>query len=181
MKDFFSRAPAFVLSFFVLIFALDVSKRVMGGDVSSVWYLLIPLVPFLLYFVYYKEKKEVEAFEEWLFTHVDALETAQSISYEGVSITKDTELTSYNTVVSVMLLFTFVIPSGKMMEGHHHTGFFRSLSFLGTFVCGWWCIPWGLKESPVELYWNIRGGRKYTVGELMGEGKTHIKESVQKK
>jgi hypothetical protein len=181
VKSFFSRTPAFVISFFVLIFSIEFFRMLFNGDLSGVPYMFIPFTPLALYWVYFREKIAIEEFEEWLCTHIDSFENEEALIYNGIQITKDMELVEYNTVVSVLFLFTFVFPSGKMIPGYHNTYFFRLLSAVVSIIFGWWCIPWGIAETLPALYWNIRGGKKVVIKNLCTEDgkKKQIKSQVK--
>jgi hypothetical protein len=46
-------------------------------------------------------------------------------------------------------------------------GWRRGLPYaLGSFLLGWWGLPWGLVYTPLVLWTNLSGGRTITAEEL---------------
>ncbi len=180
IKKFFRRTPTIVLVVLIIIFAIDTFRMILKGDTSGVPIMRIPLIPLVLYWLYYTQKIKIETFSEWLKTNIDSFTNQQALVYNGKQITKDTELVEYEMVLSILFLFTFIFPSGKMIPEYHNTTFFRVLFGCISAVCGWWCIPWGIMATPRVLYWNIKGGKKYTIHSLTTEeGKKQLTARVK--
>ncbi len=180
IKNFFSRTPTIILLIFVVIFALDVFDILFEDNARELRYMFIPLLPLIFYWLYYKQKMEIEAFSKWLTKNIHSFNSQEAIMYNEKQITKDTELVEYEMVISVLFLFTFVFPSGKMLPEYHNTTFFRILFGFISLICGWWCIPWGVMATPAALYWNIKGGKRYTLQSMSTEeGQKQIQSKIK--
>lgn len=112
------------------------------------------------YFIY---KKNNVLFDSWLEENGKTI-LAEGLDYKGTLITKDTKLTRFNLVVS-LVAFSFKVPSRLYIEGHDKPKLLGAIYGFLSGVLGWWAIPWGPIWTIEALAGNLSGGQKLTVEE----------------
>lgn len=108
-----------------------------------------------------------EEFDKWLMENRNEI-LEKGIDYHGVNINRSTQLVRYSFVAS-FIFFTARQYSRYYVKGHDDSNFLRIIYMIATAIAGWWGIPWGPIYTTVSLIENSVGGRKVTVGQLLGE------------
>ena len=111
-----------------------------------------------------RAKKQGTEFFDWLVKNLDKIDK-KTARYNGELITPDTELVSFSLTMSIFVLTTRE-SSGYMLKGGQAT-LTNALYTLGTFVFGWWGLPWGPVRALQSLVINLRGGEKKKVATLV--------------
>jgi len=85
--------------------------------------------------------------------------------YRGHRIKTETVLVSYQTAISIIIA-TQKSSSRFYVVDHDRTALIGYLYSLGTFLFGWWGIPFGPIYTVQALATNVKGGRRVRVGDL---------------
>jgi Ca2+/Na+ antiporter len=160
------RFVAYVLGGLLLLLSL---AAIFTGNIKAFNFFLLA-VSLLLLFLGYKSGKNDTRFgdplELWLKKNrTQVLESGGT--YNGHSITKDTQIIRYLFVFS-FILFTSRVPSRWYVKGKDNTALAVAAYTLGSAVAGWWGVPWGPVYTVQALYRNLRGGYRVSVADFLG-------------
>ena len=102
----------------------------------------------------------------WLLEHEKEIDDG-SATFQGDRITRNTVLTSYQLVGSVILV-TMRTSTPLLVKDSEagQAAFIRCTAVTAFF--GWWSL-FGLFHTPNALFTNFSGGTQKTVGELLNE------------
>jgi hypothetical protein len=112
----------------------------------------------------------------WLLENEKQIEDG-SATYEGERITKDTVLTRFSIVGSVILVTMRTSTPWLVKDSDAAQAAFIRCTAL-TALVGWWSL-FGLYYAPDALFTNFSGGTKRTVTELLYD--LHHPEEAKKK
>jgi hypothetical protein len=160
----------FFLVLFGAILVLGSGAQLLEGNagIRTVVVLLSGLI--FLYAFYYMGRSEhaqvrPEVFLQGLLQNKNAI-TNGGWNYQGMLVTPGTEVTQFFFAYSVVIM-SARIPSRFYVIGQENTALMNAFYSSATFLCGWWGVPWGPIYTVQSLYWNVRGGNRLRVGDLI--------------
>jgi hypothetical protein len=112
------------------------------------------------YFIY---KNKHVVFDAWLEENGNVI-LDRGLDYKGTIIDKDTKLSRFYLVVSIVA-FSFKVPSRLYIVGHDNHRLLGVIYGLLSGIFGWWGIPWGPIWTIESLAKNFSGGQLLTVEE----------------
>jgi hypothetical protein len=110
------------------------------------------------------EDARAQQFRFWLGHNEQALR-AGGAEYEGRIVTPETKLRTFKMAVS-MLVVSYRFVSAPVPE-HRALGAGAAYTLV-SMLLGWWGFPWGPIFTLEALFTNLTGGKRTTVGELIG-------------
>ena len=127
------------------------------------------LLTFLFFFSREQERK-IDEFLGWLYENKDRLKTNRlnAITWRGIPIRYDTVATQYPFCAS-FLIVSFKQSSRFFFPQSPNKELARLISILATVLFGWWGFPLGPFYTLQTLYQHLRGGYRWSVGDLIIE------------
>lgn len=97
-------------------------------------------------------------FIRWLEANLDTLAAGEAI-FRGVKVSAHTEVVTFDLAFSVVVA-SFRIPSQMFIVGQHRLWLWRPLYSLGSFIFGWWGIPYGPIYTVQSLHSNLKSANR---------------------
>lgn len=110
---------------------------------------------------------QIRRFSCWLIENKHGLRQG-TVEYDGVAISRKTEVTQYHTAMSCLIL-SIKVPSRFYIVGHETSKITALLLSLCALLIGWWGIPWGPVFTVQSVLSNLAGGKKRRVADLLDE------------
>jgi hypothetical protein len=102
----------------------------------------------------------------WIMENKQALQVGGSLYYGQHSISRETQLTAYCWVLSVVTL-SMKSPGKWNIKGTARDKLSRVVSTIFNLVFGWWGIPWGPVFTIQSLLINLAGRWQISVGDVL--------------
>ena len=153
----------FVFIGLVLLFGFSSINGVLNGKEVLNQNAII-FVVFLLFAIGYSVFKRKNAvFDDWLNENRNEV-LQKGLSYKGVVINKETKLTRFNIIISLVAL-SLNIPSRLYIVGHDKPSVVGIIYGVFSGIFGWWGIPWGPIWTIEALAKNFSGGEIISVND----------------
>jgi hypothetical protein len=113
------------------------------------------------------QQRQAGDFHGWLSSNADSIRAGKA-RYQGVPITPATVLARYRMALS-FLVMSYRISTRPYIVDHDATAAVATVCSAASLLFGWWGIPWGPVYTFQSLSSNLRGGLRYTVGDVLGQ------------
>ena len=111
------------------------------------------------------EQRMDERFLAWLATEAARLKLGEA-TYSGGVVSQDTELRQFQSTVSFFLV-SLKLQSRMVLPNDKHGIGLGIGCTVASLIFGWWAIPLGPIWTLQSVLVNVRGGRRFTVAELL--------------
>lgn len=132
----------------------------------------------ILFFRFHIKKRQT--FLDWLAEHKSMLRSGGTANYKDNSITMESKVAHFNTVIS-LVIYSFKVSSRYYLIGTERRILGAIVFIIATFFLGWWAVPWGPIWTVQEIFRSLMGGHWITVGELMDVLDAQEAEALEEK
>jgi hypothetical protein len=113
------------------------------------------------------QQRQGDDLHAWLSGNADSIRAGKA-QYRGVAVTPATVLARYRIALS-FLVMSYRISTRPYIVGQDATAAVATVCSAASLLFGWWGIPWGPIYTFQSLSSNLRGGLRYTVGDVLGQ------------
>lgn len=149
----------------------DLENFVVSGAIAELFY--------CIYAFHKNEKQKGKALNAWLIENQAAIYAGNAM-YHGKRIELETPLTQMQFCLS-LIVFSVKIPSRYMLRDEAGIAFYAVLYTVGSWLFGWWGLPWGPIYTIQATCQNLTGGLKKQVQDILPVLIAEVREGAEVK